>query len=808
MKKENNYQKIKKYAVLILILFCSVVFGQEGTKQVSPSSSQLSGLYWSYNSNYGSYYNAPDDNRIKFDIADYTTERFYFGFSWTQYSSSTAQTLGGAVGSMYYRILNSSGTVVAGPTLLSSTTNGRITSYTQAVSGPTVVGGVSGYTPITFTPTANGSYYIEYWAGTPTSNSTNTTSYISPFFDFTVATTSGISKPGRVYATQWGLAATRNTSGSSYVTDISATGSPSFYAYTDSENVVKITLPSIAPLAYTIAINNYGVSDTNDFSTDRRSVNNMGGSTSSTTSTAPSLPGGYLVFLNSPDEALFSYGTVTSAPPYFNMPAVTPVNTCNIAPYNINVHAGSSGDYQIKISASGYTDRILELLNMTVGDYNIVWDGKDGAGTTIPASTNVTLTIIAFSDRFNIPLYDVERNSGGIYVQTISPSAYNTSNLFWDDSQLSAYGTCSTSNQAANNTGAGSNNSLIGTPMSGSPYPHNWTNATDLLCDDFGNSRTINTWGYTYYETASTSTSLLCADLTITKTVSNPTPNVGDNVTFTITAINSSSGSTAGNVVVNDVLPAGFTLVSATPSSGTWSAPNWNVGTLINGANKTLTIVAKVNPETHYTNIASVSTANYETNYNNNTAYAKVTPNVMPELTATNICPTPDIDVVPPKGVELNDLHIGTVPAGSTLVWYNNPTHSGSAITNTFITTTGSYYAYYYDSANNCYSPASAKVNILIQDCKCRKSPVTGTPNGYTKVGISTQANKVSNWPENVANGFIAMESTNKGFVITRTTSASITTPIRGMLIYDTGDNCFKVYNGTTWHCLTQTCNE
>ncbi|MNK85180.1 hypothetical protein D3C87_1050540 [compost metagenome] len=229
---------------------------------------------------------------------------------------------------------------------------------------------------------------------------------------------------------------------------------------------------------------------------------------------------------------------------------------------------------------------------------------------------------------------------------------------------------------------------------------------------------------------------------------------------------------------------------------------------MANGTPRTLTITATVKADTHYTNIAKISTVNFETNYNNNSAFVKVVPAIMPEFTATNICPVPNIDVTPPKGVQLNDLHFGATPPGSTLVWFNNATHTGSALTNTFITSAGSYYAFYYDSVGNCYSPASAKVNILIQDCKCRKSPTGGQPESFTKVGISTQASKTGDWPENVANGFIAMESTNKGFVITRTTTVSITNPVRGMLIYDTANNCFSLYNGTSWHCIAQTCND
>lgn len=809
---KNNRRILKNWIVGFLLIFPILYLAQEGTKQVSPTATTLSGLYYNPDSNYGSYLNGPDDNNINFVISDFTSERFYFGFSWTNYGNTgaTDQVLNYSTQNeaIYYRILDSNGAVMAGPTLLprAAGSAGQITTYAQAIAGPRIgTLNPSGYLPIIYTPTKNGSFIIQYWRGTSTTNSAIVnTSAISPLFDFTVASPSPVTTPtsytfksGRIFATKWGLVTTTaNTSATpQYFTDINSVGSPGFYVYTDTNNVLKLDLPNIQPLAYTIGVNSYGITDTNNFANDRRSVNN-------TTGVAPALPGGFNVFLNAPDPLIFPYGVVQGGPPSFNTSVVTPVTDCNTAPYYINFITQEYGDYRVIIKGTGYVDRILYFYNLAPGSYSMQWDGRDGANTVIVTSTVLTFELTAFSDRFNVPIFDAERNAGGIRVSTIAPSGMQVSNLFWDDSGLTAFNPTS---QDGNATGAGTNNSTVGGP---SPS-HTWTVGTGTnYYTYFGNARTINSWGYLYYQTFTATSNLLCADLTITKTVDTATPVIGSNVTFTITAINTVSGSTATNVVVNDLLPAGFTYVSATPSSGTWSNPNWNIGNLVNGTPRTLTLTGTVKADTHYTNIATISTVNYETNYNNNSAVAKVTPAAMPEFTATNICPSPDIDVIPPKGVQLNDLHFGSVPTGSTLVWFNNAAHTGTALTNTFVTSSGSYYAFYYDSVGNCYSPASAKVNILIQDCKCRKSPTLGTPDGYTKVGISTQAAKTSNWPENVANGFIAMESTNKGFVITRTTTPSITTPVKGMLIYDTANNCFSLYNGTTWHCIAQTCNE
>ncbi|WP_322969497.1 lectin-like domain-containing protein [Faecalibacter sp. LW9] len=101
----------------------------------------------------------------------------------------------------------------------------------------------------------------------------------------------------------------------------------------------------------------------------------------------------------------------------------------------------------------------------------------------------------------------------------------------------------------------------------------------------------------------------------------------------------------------------------------------------------------------------------------------------------------------------------------------------------------------------------------------CTKPGATGTPDGYTKVGVSTMKSQVNGWPENISNGFIALDSKEKGFVITRVTHVggtdgtpvstdSIADPKEGMLVYDIQDQCVKLYNGTAWNCIEKSCNE
>ncbi|WP_435261469.1 PKD-like domain-containing protein [Tenacibaculum sp. nBUS_03] len=84
------------------------------------------------------------------------------------------------------------------------------------------------------------------------------------------------------------------------------------------------------------------------------------------------------------------------------------------------------------------------------------------------------------------------------------------------------------------------------------------------------------------------------SDIVLTKTADATTYDIGDTVSYTITA-ESKGVDPVTNLVITDVLPNGLTLVSGTPSAGSWSSPNWTIGTINSGEKHTLTITATVN---------------------------------------------------------------------------------------------------------------------------------------------------------------------------------------------------------------------
>ncbi|MEQ8995170.1 MAG: DUF11 domain-containing protein [Coleofasciculus sp. B1-GNL1-01] len=86
------------------------------------------------------------------------------------------------------------------------------------------------------------------------------------------------------------------------------------------------------------------------------------------------------------------------------------------------------------------------------------------------------------------------------------------------------------------------------------------------------------------------------ADLSLSKTVNNTNPNVGEDLTYIVTLRNDGPD-TATNVAVTEQIPAGFTFSSANPSQGDYDSNTgeWSVGSLNNGASATLELTGTVN---------------------------------------------------------------------------------------------------------------------------------------------------------------------------------------------------------------------
>ena len=187
------------------------------------------------------------------------------------------------------------------------------------------------------------------------------------------------------------------------------------------------------------------------------------------------------------------------------------------------------------------------------------------------------------------------------------------------------------------------------------------------------------------------------ANLSLTKTVDNATPVVGTNVTFTITATNNGPNDTSG-VTVTDALPSGYTLVSATPSTGSWAAPTWSIGNLANGASATLTVVATINSAGDFNNVASISGNDTDPDLTNNTASSATSPQVSGTCN-TNILSNPSFEN--PVEPNVNDNNIHTPPYSG---WY---TQNGAALNIIRVDGTG-----YPPGPNNAHGTGNQYLDI------------------------------------------------------------------------------------------------
>jgi uncharacterized repeat protein (TIGR01451 family) len=120
------------------------------------------------------------------------------------------------------------------------------------------------------------------------------------------------------------------------------------------------------------------------------------------------------------------------------------------------------------------------------------------------------------------------------------------------------------------------------------------------------------------------------ADLAVDKSVDDASPNVGDEVTFTIMVTNNGPDAATG-VIITDLLPTGLTYVSSTVTQGTFTSGtgDWSSLSIANGGSATLTITATVTSAIlpGATNTATVTASDqFDPVSGNNTDDQAVTP--------------------------------------------------------------------------------------------------------------------------------------------------------------------------------------
>lgn len=155
----------------------------------------------------------------------------------------------------------------------------------------------------------------------------------------------------------------------------------------------------------------------------------------------------------------------------------------------------------------------------------------------------------------------------------------------------------------------------------------------------------------------------------------------------------------------------------------------------------------------------------------------------------------------------------GTLIAGATSATFTPPA--------TAVAGTNYYYA---EITNTNASTISSPVSIITKNCACYKPGVISGTALDSKTGVTSLSRAGTadpdRWPMVRKGGWLVLESKTKGFVVNRMAFDGAGNPVgipasdfvEGMMVYDTTNNCLKMYtstDGTTyaWFCVnTQTC--
>jgi uncharacterized repeat protein (TIGR01451 family) len=230
------------------------------------------------------------------------------------------------------------------------------------------------------------------------------------------------------------------------------------------------------------------------------------------------------------------------------------------------------------------------------------------------------------------------------------------------------------------------------------------------------------------------------ADLVVAKTQSNPTPNVGDTITYIVTASDNGPDDATG-VIVTDPLPAGLTFVSDTASKGSYNPATgvWTIGAMAVNTSQTLLIEAVVVSPASQANTARISGDQFDPNLSNNSAGVTETPQ--------------QADVSVTKQVNLTTPIFGT-PVTYTLFVHNNGpgTATGVVVSDTlpaglvFITATASQGS--FDPGSGQWSigtlPIGATATLQITALLATVGPITNTASVAALEADPDLANNVS----------------------------------------------------------------
>ena len=569
---------------LMLICTCNQVFA-EGSKDLYPDGA--------------SGYRASLRSSLTID-----TERWMFPTQGTHYVYAKANeiiTLASSAvgaGSGAIRLYSPSGALIAVPA--TNPVSGIIASRTQEKNGPklTAAATIGGYVPQYYTVPTNGAgiYRVEFISRGTTLPSTTFNAnedWTQGAADITIhawdvsvinlARTNFIT--GRVYSNILNLS--------------NGTGSPNtngfrgvVYGLTDDGFIYKVNNNGNNGMYFSFFINNNGfiaasVSPSTDRiplykSLNKTSINGDVHSPISADETTKQVTHKMFYALPNVDLPQTSIGAVPGNATWLRKTPIVPVVT-NPRFQGVEGTQGqisSKGGYVkfssnrpakytivIKSSASPATFSQKILLGFANENENSVfWDGKDGAGVTIPEGTNAAeITVQLQGAEVHFPYIDMEYNREGTIIQLLDKDnlpAVASSLVYWNDTDIPDVTNGSNSNPKNSTHLPPLNSSGINSIENG----HKWGIAGTGTGGQFGDVKSMDTWAFVRgpVETLSLSFITRFADLKISQVTADKTKIVpGDLLTVYVKAKNDGPSNVTGSKFTF-TLPIGFTPQSAT----------------------------------------------------------------------------------------------------------------------------------------------------------------------------------------------------------------------------------------------------
>ncbi|KAF2331387.1 Ig-like domain-containing protein [Flavobacterium daemonense] len=267
--------------------------------------------------------------------------------------------------------------------------------------------------------------------------------------------------------------------------------------------------------------------------------------------------------------------------------------------------------------------KLPTLANILVNEPNVVWYSTATGGTPLAANTQLTAgtyyaaalanttngcegatrlgVTIAFENDALVPITSTD-DTPCVFQGVTYSVANGKSNYVWSVTNGTIV------------SGGGTNDGNV--TISWSDIGAGQVKVTYINTCDETTTKTLNV------------TVATCSDLTITNTVSNPNPNFGEQITFTVTVNNVGQGNFI-NTLVSDLLPNGYDLVSSSTTGGTFDPATqlWTIPTLNAGQSLVLTIVAEVLHGTDYLSVATIEISTpLDISAANNTASVSVEP--------------------------------------------------------------------------------------------------------------------------------------------------------------------------------------